>query len=281
MAPRRVDQRLVTKAAKTASAGSILLALAVAALALAGCGGGSSDSSTSSTSTSGSGVAAGGSTEGSAHGTASAGSASGASGASAGEAGGGSGSAAGGQSSSGGKQGPRVPQPKGEPESGITPKQREEATVADMLLQSPVAIPTSEGVAALPSQYTCDGKNTSPALHWDGVPPGTAELALFAMNIQPVEERLFFDWAVAGINPGLGEIEAGSLPKGVVVGRNGFGKTGYGLCPPGAGETYMFALYALPKKLSPSQGFDPLSLRKTVLDTSGNVGLLALSYAHG
>ncbi len=43
----------------------------------------------------------------------------------------------------------------------------------------------------------------------------------------------------------------------------------------------MFALFAVPKKLSPSQGFDPLTLRKSVLDSSGNVGLLALDYAHG
>jgi phosphatidylethanolamine-binding protein (PEBP) family uncharacterized protein len=150
--------------------------------------------------------------------------------------------------------------------------------VASMTLQSPSSQPSSGGPAALSAQYTCDGKNTSPALSWQGVPGGTAELALLVMNIQPVEGKLFFDWAVAGLSPELEQIEAGKLPGGAVVGRNSFGKSGYGICPEGGGETYMFTLLALPKKLSPSQGFDPLAFRKAALEASGNAGLLALSY---
>ncbi len=71
------------------------------------------------------------------------------------------------------------------------------------------------------------------------------------------------------------------MPEGAVVGRNSFGKVGYELCPEGSSETYMFALFAIPKKLSPSRGFNPLTLRKEVTDTAGNVGLLAVSYARG
>jgi phosphatidylethanolamine-binding protein (PEBP) family uncharacterized protein len=149
-----------------------------------------------------------------------------------------------------------------------------------MTLQSPSSQSSSAGPQALPAEYTCDGKNTSPALRWQGTPQGTAELALFAMNTQPVEGKLFFDWAVAGLSPELEEIEAGKLPKDAVVGRNSFGKTSYEICPEG-GETYMFTLFALPKKLSPGQGFDPIALRKAVAGISGNAGLLALSYARG
>jgi phosphatidylethanolamine-binding protein (PEBP) family uncharacterized protein len=131
----------------------------------------------------------------------------------------------------------------------------------------------------LPATYTCDGKGTSPALSWRGVPQGSAELVIFAMNVQPVEGRLFFDWAVAGLSPDLEAIEAGTLPKGAVLGRNGFGKTGYEICPEGGAETYMFTVFALPKKFSASPGFDPSALRREVLETSGDVGLLALSYS--
>jgi phosphatidylethanolamine-binding protein (PEBP) family uncharacterized protein len=171
--------------------------------------------------------------------------------------------------------------PKGEPEPGITPQQRREATVASMRLESPSVPPSSGGPGPLPARYTCDGTSTSPALRWQGVPAGTAELILFAMNIQPVRGKLFFNWAVAGIDPDLGEIEAGRLPRGAVVGRNSFGKVDYELCPEGSGETYMFALFAIPKKLVAGRGFDPLALRKEVTDTSGNVGLLAVSYTRG
>ena len=182
---------------------------------------------------------------------------------------------------SGGKGSPRVPQPKGQPEPQISPTQRSEATVASMALSSPVSVAGEGRLERLPPLYTCDGKNTSPALQWQGVPQGTVELALFAMNVQPVNGKLFFDWAVAGLDPELEEIEAGKLPKGAVVGRNSFGDTGYKICPEGAGEIYMFALYALPEKLSPAGGFDPHDLRQAALDASGNVGLLPLTYARG
>jgi len=287
VAQRPVDQRFVARSAKTASAGALLV-LAVAALALAGCGGGSSDDSSSATATaevSGS-SSSGGSGSGPASGAgandpnASTGSEAG--GPSAGNAGGPAGSGAQeGQGGQGSKHGPRIAQPKGEPEPGITPQQRQEATVASMTLESPSSQPSSAGPQALPSTYTCDGKGTSPALSWQGVPQGSAELVIFAMNIQPVEGKLFFDWAVAGLSPELEEIEAGKLPKGAIVGRNSFGRAGYEVCPEGGGETYMFTVFALPKKLSPAQGFDPSALRREVLGASGNVGLLALSYARG
>lgn len=94
------------------------------------------------------------------------------------------------QPSSGGKQGPPVPQPTGAPAPKITPKQRREATVADLGLQSPSSLPSTGGPRILPAQYTCDGKNTSPALRWQGVPHGTAELVLFAMNIRRRPQQL-------------------------------------------------------------------------------------------
>jgi phosphatidylethanolamine-binding protein (PEBP) family uncharacterized protein len=270
MAQRPGAKRFLATSAKTASA-RIPLALAVAALALAGCGGGSSDTAGSDTSSSGgsSNAAPSGATDGAGSGAPSAK-----------EVAEGS-TAEGEQPSLGAKQGPSVPQPKGAPEPGITPEQRREATVASMILQSPSSQPSTAGPPALPAQYTCDGTSTSPALRWQGVPQGTAELALLAMNIQPVGGKLFFDWAVAGLSPELEEIEAGKLPKGAVVGRNSFGKTGYEICPEAGGETYMFALFALPKRLSPSQGFEPLAFRKAVLETSGDVGLLALTYGPG
>ncbi len=186
-----------------------------------------------------------------------------------------------GRAGEGGKHGPHIAQPKGEQEPGITPQQRQEATVASMAVESPSSQGSSGGPQALPATYTCDGKGTSPALRWQGVPQGTAELVIFTMNIQPVEEKLFFDWAVAGLSPDLTEVEAGKLPRGAVVGRNSFGKAGYEICPPSGAETYMFTVFALPEKLSPSQGFDPSALRTKVLDISGNVGLLALSYTRG
>ena len=271
---------------KTVSVGAIP-ALAVVAVLLAGCGsssdGSGSTAATASTTVESGSSGAGGSSRAGADGD---GSEQGGDAAEAGAAGGAGSAGSTGQSSSdqsspSGRHGPSVPMPKGEPEPGITPQQRREATVASMRLDSPSVPPSSGGPGPLPAQYTCDGKGTSPALHWQGVPEGTAELVLFAMNLHPAQGKLFFDWAVGGISPMLEEIKAGQLPKGAVAGRNSFGKVGYELCPEGSSETYIFALFAVPKKLSPGRGFDPLVLRKEVTDTSGDVGLLAVGYTRG
>lgn len=254
----------MTKSAKAVSAGT-LLALTVVAVLLAGCGGGSSSNSSST-------VAAGTGTE----------SASSEAAGSGGANPGGSvpGQAPPEQSSSSGRHGPPVPMPRGEPEPGITPQQRREATVASMRLESPSAIPSGSGPPLLPTQYSsCGGERSSPALRWQGVPEGTAELVLFMMNLRPAQGTLVFDWAVAGISPKLKEIKAGRLPKGAVVGSNSQGFTHYELCPEGRGETYIFTLFALPKKLSPGNGFKALPLRKEVTKISGNVGLLAVTTA--
>jgi phosphatidylethanolamine-binding protein (PEBP) family uncharacterized protein len=155
------------------------------------------------------------------------------------------------------------------------------ATVADITLQSPAIVAAAGAPGRLAATYTCDGKDSWPALHWGGVPAGTKELILYAMNVQPVEGQLFVDWALAGLDPSLEEIGAGELPKGAVVGKNGFGKLGYSLCPTGSGEIYMFALYALPRSLSLGRGFDAREVRKQILDVSGNVGLLPAVYERG
>lgn len=179
------------------------------------------------------------------------------------------------------KHGPRIVAPKGPTEQAPTPEQVAHATVADMSLESPAIVASGGSPGRLAASYTCDGKDSWPALRWGGVPAGTAELALFAMNVQPVEEQLFVDWAVAGLDPGLEEVKAGELPSGATVGTNGFGKRGYSVCPSGAGEIYMFALYALPQSLSPEKGFDARQMRKEILGVSGNVGLLPAVYERG
>jgi phosphatidylethanolamine-binding protein (PEBP) family uncharacterized protein len=178
-----------------------------------------------------------------------------------------------------GKHGAHVKLPKGQPEPTATPAEEAQATVADITLSMPALGPVPEGVATLPAAYTCDGGDSWPALEWQGVPAGSKELVLFAMNTQPVKGKLFFDWAIAGVDPGLKGMQAGRLPTNAVSGHNSYSQVGYSVCPPkGQTETYVFTLYALPQRLSPHTGFDPAKLREEALALSGNAGLLAVSY---
>jgi phosphatidylethanolamine-binding protein (PEBP) family uncharacterized protein len=177
------------------------------------------------------------------------------------------------------KHGERIAQPKGEPEQAPSSSEVANSAVADIALASPNFITTASSEYELPSTYTCDGKNSPPTLEWSGVPAGTKELVLFVLGLQPVGETLFFNWAVAGLDPSLTEIPTGQLPSGAILGKNGYGKESYSICPAqGQSETYVFALYALPKSLSPKRGFDPMGLRKQVLGLSGDVGLVTAAY---
>lgn len=263
---------------KTASARVALALAAAALLALSGCGdGGGSDSSSSTTS-------AGSSTSAEApagKGNASLGHSSSSTAESQGSKPSGQ-SAAPSKSSdsqgSGEKQGPQIKAPKGEPEPAPTAAEKEQATLVNIALASPDLQQRPGGAANLSAANTCDGANESPSFVWRGVPEGTQELALFVVNAQPVQGRLFVDWALAGLDPSLSSLETNRLPKGAVQGENGFGKADYEICPEGGSETYVFTLYALPRRLDPTQGFDPQRLRGEILAQAGNAGLMAAGY---
>lgn len=276
MAPRTgADGLLRPQLSKATSTRVALVLVAALAVVLSGCGGGSDSASTEATSSTATTASAGQAGEG--QGSAKADSPKSPSGQ---EPGGPASTPSQGKQAehAAGKQGPHIRQPKGPEEPAPTPKQRAEATVADMTLSSPALQPGPESISTLPVTYTCDGKDTWPTLRWSGIPSGTAELALLVLNVEPVNEALFFDWALTGLDPSRTGLDSGKLPKGSIVGKNSFGKTGYSICPPHGHETYVFALYALPSSIPARKGFDPKALRERILGLSGNSGLMAASY---
>jgi phosphatidylethanolamine-binding protein (PEBP) family uncharacterized protein len=158
-------------------------------------------------------------------------------------------------------------------------RRKHEGPVSSITISSTAIVPGANSAGELPRRFTCDGRNSSLPLRWHGVPAGTHELMLLVANEHPVRGRLFFDWAVAGLSPTATGLQAGKLPAGAIVGRNGFGQAGYTICPPtGKREVYMFVLYALPRSLSPSDGFDPMPLYEHALRTAHESGLMAGAY---
>lgn len=142
---------------------------------------------------------------------------------------------------------------------------------------SAVGLPTParEGVMPrLATRNTCGGADVWLPFAWNGVPQGTAELALFIVNLRPVNEAVFVDWAVAGLSPASKGIPAGALPAGAIVGRNGFGRAGYSICPPkGGSEAYIARLVALSHPLHPRPGFDAKALYLEAARAAKAVGL--------
>jgi Raf kinase inhibitor-like YbhB/YbcL family protein len=108
---------------------------------------------------------------------------------------------------------------------------------------------------AIPAAQSCDGKNLSPDLAWDSVPPDTQSLALIAEDPDTLFKP-FTHWVLYDLPPSTRQLPAG-LPSqpfltiGGGQGKNDFKRYGYGgPCPPkGSTHRYVFRLYALDKLL--------------------------------
>jgi len=97
----------------------------------------------------------------------------------------------------------------------------------------------------IPAQYTCDGADQTPALHWGEPPPETKSFAL-VIDDPDAPSGTFRHWGVYDI-PASARSIGGNERIGTEVG-NDFGKPGYGgPCPPkGHGpHHYHFKLFAL------------------------------------
>jgi Raf kinase inhibitor-like YbhB/YbcL family protein len=106
----------------------------------------------------------------------------------------------------------------------------------------------------IPSPYTCDGDDISPALVWADVPRGTKSLALIVDDPDapdPAAPKMtWVHWVLYDIPPnaeGLpSQVKPGELPPGTREGLNDWKRTGYGgPCPPVGRHRYFFKLYAL------------------------------------
>jgi Raf kinase inhibitor-like YbhB/YbcL family protein len=135
--------------------------------------------------------------------------------------------------------------------------------------------PVFQNGDAIPSRYTCDGRDDSPPLAWTGVPPETASLAL-VIEDPDAPGGTWIHWVVYDI-----AIETGGLLEGAgehadldgagTSGTNSWGERDYGgPCPPAGTHRYFFHLYALDGSLGLPAGasIDELqnAMRGRVLD---------------
>lgn len=146
------------------------------------------------------------------------------------------------------------------------------AAVAEKAPQIDIRLTSSAPAGVLSARYTCDGSNVSPVFRWSGVPKGMRELDLFVLSTLPVHGKFDVAWAVAGINPRTTRISSAKLPRAVVIGRNSAGQDGYSLCP--AAKSYTALIYALPRKVSVSRGFQAEPLVNNLVRIAGHEGSL-------
>jgi Raf kinase inhibitor-like YbhB/YbcL family protein len=119
--------------------------------------------------------------------------------------------------------------------------------------------------AAIPSAYTCDGRDVSPPLHAVGLPAATKELVV-VMRDPDAPGGDFIHWQIARIEPARVAsqpehsvfLPVAGKPRDAVVGLNSFGSLGYrGPCPPrgAAAHHYEITVYALGQASGLKQGF--------------------------
>jgi len=133
--------------------------------------------------------------------------------------------------------------------------------------------------AFIPTKYSCDGSNISPALAWNHLPNGTKSFALIVSD-PDAPRGTFYHWLLFNIPASITSFdESTTLPTEIVVGKNSEGKMQYkGPCPPaGAAHHYHFDMYALDTLLQLPYGSDALSLmaamRNHILGKASLIGL--------
>jgi len=142
-----------------------------------------------------------------------------------------------------------------------------------------------EHEGAIPRVHTCQGKDISPALTWEGTPGDTRSLVLIVDDPDAPDpqapQMTWVHWVLYNIPPdakGLAEgVAAGSLPPGTQEGLNDWKRTGYGgPCPPIGRHRYFFKLYALDTALAglgtPTKSQVEAAMRDHVLATAELMG---------
>ena len=127
----------------------------------------------------------------------------------------------------------------------------------------------NEGTA-IPAKYTCDAKNVSPPLKWNGVPAGAKSLALI-VDDPDAPAGTWVHWVLYDLPPTTREL-AEDVPKsqyvagGAKQGLNDFRHLGYGgPCPPhGKPHRYFFKLYALDAVLDLKPGLTKKDLESAM-----------------
>ncbi len=125
-----------------------------------------------------------------------------------------------------------------------------------------VALSISSGAflnyEAVPTLYTCEGKNISPSLTWTNTPEKTKSLVLMMTDPDAPDptapKTTYAHWILYNIPPKTRKLPEGiqekQLPLGTLQGKNDGQRVGYdGPCPPIGRHRYFFRLYALDKTL--------------------------------
>jgi len=116
----------------------------------------------------------------------------------------------------------------------------------------------------IPVLYTCDGRDVSPQLSWNGAPMKTQSYVLICAD-PDAPAGTWYHWVIYNIPVSVLNVAEGSISVGV-LGKNSWGRAQYnGPCPPASStHHYHFMLYALDSQLSLPSGADANAVIKAM-----------------
>ena len=137
-----------------------------------------------------------------------------------------------------------------EPETQIPLSTTQEVTMA-----FEITSPAFANGGAIPFDFSCDGRDFSPALTWTDPPAGTQSFALI-MDDPDAPMGTWVHWVIFNIPASTRKLTEGTptdpqLSDGSLQGKTSAGSSGYhGPCPPSGTHHYFFKLFALDTMLS-------------------------------
>lgn len=121
----------------------------------------------------------------------------------------------------------------------------------------------------IPDDFTCKGRNISPALAWTDAPADTVSFAL-TLDDPDAPAGTFTHWVIYNIPAASKGLQQGVAPQptfddGAAQGKNSGNRQYYeGPCPPSGTHRYFFKLYALDTRLELPPGATVDQLQKAM-----------------
>jgi Raf kinase inhibitor-like YbhB/YbcL family protein len=132
---------------------------------------------------------------------------------------------------------------------------------------------------SIPTRFTCDGDGQPPPLTWQGVPSGTARLAL-VVDDPDAPRGTFVHWVVVDMPVDATGVVAGELPRGAMQAKNSAGRASYSPpCPPSGTHRYQFTLYALSQPTGLHDGAELDTAMRSIESAATAQGRLVGTYA--
>lgn len=128
-----------------------------------------------------------------------------------------------------------------------------------------ITSPAFANAEQIPADYSCKGRNISPALIWSEPPAATQSFALI-MDDPDAPMGTWVHWVLFNIPASTRDLKEGTstdpqLSDGSLQGKTSAGSNGYhGPCPPSGIHRYFFKLYALDTMLDLSSNADKKDL---------------------